>query len=115
MECCPRPRQAISLARPLPRGERPRWAVFPPYDSGRSSQGGPFSETTLVRNSRLNVTVEWKFKAHVAEGARSFRFHPSQTVKDEPDGSVTVTFSASGLTEMVWHLFTWGDVVEIVK
>lgn len=59
--------------------------------------------------------VEWRFKPQVAEDARSFRFHPQQVLTDNPDGSVSVTFTASGLTEMVWHLFTWGDTVEVVR
>jgi predicted DNA-binding transcriptional regulator YafY len=51
----------------------------------------------------------------VAEDARRFRFHPDQILVDQPDGSVSVAFSASELTEMAWHLFTWGDSVEIVR
>jgi predicted DNA-binding transcriptional regulator YafY len=58
--------------------------------------------------------VEWRFKPDAAADARRFRFHASQTVTDLEDGSVLVRFSASGLKEMAWHLFTWGDSVEIV-
>lgn len=59
--------------------------------------------------------VEWRFKPEVAEDARHFQFHPKQISRDLPDGSLLVSFSASGLTEMVWHLFTWGDTVEIIR
>jgi predicted DNA-binding transcriptional regulator YafY len=59
--------------------------------------------------------VEWRFKPQAADDARRFRFHPDQVLVDQPDGSVIVTFSASGLTEMAWHLFTWGDSVEIIS
>jgi predicted DNA-binding transcriptional regulator YafY len=59
--------------------------------------------------------IEWRFKPEVALDARQFRFHPNQVLTDQPDGSVVVTFRASGLTEMVWHLFTWGAGVEIVR
>jgi predicted DNA-binding transcriptional regulator YafY len=59
--------------------------------------------------------VEWRFSAAVASDARNFQVHPSQTVRDEPDGSVTVAFRASGLTEMAWHLFRWGSNVTVVK
>lgn len=58
--------------------------------------------------------VEWRFRPPEAD-ARRFRFHPAQTVTEEPDGSVLVHFTASGLTEMAWHLFRWGEAVEIVK
>jgi predicted DNA-binding transcriptional regulator YafY len=59
--------------------------------------------------------VEWRFKPEVAEDARRFRFHPTQALEDQPDGSVVVKFTASGLTEMAWHLFTWGDGVDIIR
>jgi predicted DNA-binding transcriptional regulator YafY len=50
-----------------------------------------------------------------AEDALRWRFHPNQTVTQESDGSVTVAFRASGMLELSWHLFTWGDAVEIVS
>ena len=31
------------------------------------------------------------------------------------DGTVIVRFRASGMKELAWHLFTWGDAVEIVS
>ena len=49
-----------------------------------------------------------------AEDALGWRFHPTQTTEQQPDGSVIVTFQASGLRELAWHLFTWGDQVEIL-
>lgn len=58
--------------------------------------------------------VLWRFSPAVAADARSFGFHPQQEVTTGDDGSVTVAFRASGLTEMAWHLFTWGEHVEIL-
>ncbi len=49
-----------------------------------------------------------------AEEALSWQFHPTQQVDLQPDGSVRVTFRASGMRELAWHLFTWRDQVEIV-
>lgn len=49
-----------------------------------------------------------------ATEARGWRWHPTQTVEDQADGGVTVRFRASGMRELAWHLFTWGDQVEIV-
>lgn len=49
-----------------------------------------------------------------AEEALSWQFHPTQTVEQQPDGSVRVTFRASGMRELAWHLFTWRDQVEIL-
>jgi predicted DNA-binding transcriptional regulator YafY len=48
------------------------------------------------------------------DDALGWRFHPSQIVEPQTDGSVIVRFSASGMRELAWHLFTWGDKVEIV-
>jgi predicted DNA-binding transcriptional regulator YafY len=50
-----------------------------------------------------------------AEDALRWRFHPNQTVTQEPDGSVLVTFRVSGMRELCWHLFTWGDAVEVLS
>ncbi|MBO9560238.1 MAG: YafY family transcriptional regulator [Caulobacter sp.] len=50
-----------------------------------------------------------------AEDALRWRFHPHQVVTQEEGGSVLVTFRASGLRELAWHLFTWGDAVEILS
>jgi predicted DNA-binding transcriptional regulator YafY len=35
-------------------------------------------------------------------------------VTDEPDGSLLVRFRASGHLEMAWHLYTWGDSVQVI-
>ncbi|WP_165837552.1 helix-turn-helix transcriptional regulator [Zavarzinia aquatilis] len=61
------------------------------------------------------VDVVWRFRGDAARDAAAFAFHPAQTVTTAPDGSVTVRFRAGGLLEMCWHLFTWGDSVEIVE
>ena len=49
-----------------------------------------------------------------AAEARAWRWHPTQTVEDQPDGGVVVRFRASGMRELAWHLFTWGEQVRIV-
>ena len=58
--------------------------------------------------------VIWRFAAEAAERAGEWRFHPSQTAELLPDGSLEVRFVASGWLEMAWHLFCWGDAVEVV-
>ena len=49
-----------------------------------------------------------------ADDALGWRFHPTQTTEPQTDGSVMVRFQASGMRELAWHLFTWGDKVEIL-
>jgi predicted DNA-binding transcriptional regulator YafY len=49
------------------------------------------------------------------EDALRWRFHARQSIDPQEDGSVLVRFRASGMRELAWHLFTWGDKVEIVE
>ncbi|MCC6932829.1 MAG: WYL domain-containing protein [Deltaproteobacteria bacterium] len=58
--------------------------------------------------------VIWKFSKKVAADALEFKFHPTQTVEKQKDGTVIVAFTACGLLEMVWHLITWGSEVKII-
>ena len=59
--------------------------------------------------------IAWRFTPETATDARLYLFHPTQVMTDEPDGSLTVSFRAGGLREMCWHLFRWGDQVEIIS
>jgi predicted DNA-binding transcriptional regulator YafY len=58
--------------------------------------------------------VIWKFNPEAADHARCFVFHPAQVLEDHPDGSLIVRFRASGHLEMCWHLYMWGDKVEVL-
>jgi len=58
--------------------------------------------------------VVWRFTPEAAGIARHFVFHPSQKIREESDGSLTVCFFASGYLEMAWHLYQWGDQVEVI-
>jgi predicted DNA-binding transcriptional regulator YafY len=51
---------------------------------------------------------------HGAQEAMCWRFHANQRVRALPDGCVEVRFRASGMLELSWHLFTWGDKVQIL-
>lgn len=61
------------------------------------------------------IKVELLFTPDVAEDVLNYNFHPTQKVKQNDDGSVTVKFKASGELEILWHLFRWGDTVQIVS
>ncbi len=50
-----------------------------------------------------------------AHEALAWRFHSRQVVTLEADGSARVAFRAGGMLELAWHLFTWGDAVEILS
>ncbi|WP_404413807.1 helix-turn-helix transcriptional regulator [Brevundimonas vesicularis] len=49
-----------------------------------------------------------------AAEAKGWRWHPTQSFEDQPDGGVIVRFRASGMRELAWHLFTWGEQVQIL-
>ena len=57
--------------------------------------------------------VVLEFTPEAAAGALRWRFHAGQQVEARPDGSVIVRFRASGMRELAWHLFTWGDGVRV--
>ena len=59
-------------------------------------------------------SVIWRFAPSAAAAAREFAFHPNQVVTEEPDGALRVEFTASGWVEMAWHLYQWGDSVEVI-
>ncbi|MBC7166108.1 WYL domain-containing protein [Phenylobacterium sp.] len=61
-----------------------------------------------VEDVRLHVLPQG------ADEALGWRFHSTQTTEIQPDGSVMVAFRASGMRELAWHLFSWGDKVRIV-
>ena len=58
--------------------------------------------------------VVWRFAPEAADHAAGFRFHPTQEMEPQPDGSLILRFSASGWLEMAWHLYQWGDKVEVL-
>ena len=61
------------------------------------------------------VEVVLRFDALVARDASAFLFHPDQSIEENADGSLTVRFTAGGVDEMCWHLFTWGESVTVER
>ncbi|MFT7058259.1 MAG: putative DNA-binding transcriptional regulator YafY [Pseudorhodobacter sp.] len=59
--------------------------------------------------------VVWRFSPAAAITAREFMFHTDQIMTDDADGGLIVTFLASGWIEMAWHLYQWGNTVEVIE
>jgi len=59
--------------------------------------------------------IVWRFNPAAAATAREYEFHPKQEMVAQEDGGLIVTFEASGLVEMAWHLYKWGDAVEVIE
>jgi predicted DNA-binding transcriptional regulator YafY len=93
-------------------------------------QGVAVSETPAVRDPAFSLQdyadesfgiyqddtqdVVLRIAPQSAEGALRWRFHSDQTLEQQPDGAVIVRFRASGMRELAWHLFTWGDQVQVL-
>ena len=60
------------------------------------------------------LDVKLSFSPELAEEASQYNFHPTQKIKKEKDGSLTVTFKASGNKEIMWHVFKWGAGCKII-
>ena len=58
--------------------------------------------------------VKLKFIPESVEDVMNYNFHPTQKIKLQDDGSVIVTFKASGDKHIMWNLFKWGNAVEIL-
>lgn len=58
--------------------------------------------------------VIWRFAPEAADRAMSWKFHPAQQTRLLNDGRLEVQFRAVGWLEMAWHLYQWGDSVEVV-
>jgi len=61
------------------------------------------------------INVVWRFTTDAAVDAADFVFHPSQVLEPQDDGSLIVRFTAAGELEMAWHLYCWGDKVEVLE
>jgi predicted DNA-binding transcriptional regulator YafY len=61
------------------------------------------------------IDVVLRIRPEGAADALVWRFHPTQVVEQVADGAVIVRFSASGALELAWHLFTWGDRIEVLQ
>ena len=57
----------------------------------------------------------WRFVPEAATDAEEFIFHPTQAAERQTDGSLLVTFTAASDLEMAWHLYSWGDKVEVLE
>jgi predicted DNA-binding transcriptional regulator YafY len=69
----------------------------------------------VYQNPKQYDEVIWRFAPHAAARAAEFCFHPKQTAETQEDGSLIVRFHAAGWLEMAWHLYQWGDAVEVIE
>ena len=61
------------------------------------------------------MDVILRFRADQAPYVRERMWHPSQTLKDLPDGGVQLEFRAGGPFEIRRWILGWGDAVEVIS
>jgi predicted DNA-binding transcriptional regulator YafY len=76
---------------------------------------GDYAERSFGLYQEEPFDVVWRFTADAADNARDFVFHPKQEMEEGEDGSLIVRFRAGGDLEMAWHLYCWGDQVEVLE
>lgn len=86
-----------------------------PFVRDRAFSLKDFAERSFGVFQEEQVDVVWRFAATAAAAAEEFLFHPSQKMSRRSDGSLEVRFRAGGLLEMAWHLYCWGDQVEVLE
>lgn len=61
------------------------------------------------------MKVKLLFSPKIKDEISNYNLHPSQQIKNNPDGSTTISFEASGEKEICWYLFRWGEDVKILE
>lgn len=61
------------------------------------------------------MQIKLLFSKEVKEAIKDYNLHPTQKLKQNTDGTTTVTFEAGGRYEICWHLFRWGKNVKIIE
>jgi predicted DNA-binding transcriptional regulator YafY len=60
-------------------------------------------------------TVKVRFGAEISHLIRERTWHPSQKLKEEDDGSLTLTFAASGEKEILAWLYSYLPHVQVLE
>ena len=75
---------------------------------------GMFERAWDIIADQEPVAVVLRFSAAVASRVREARWHPTEHVAEEPDGSLTWTATVAGPIEIRLWILSWGDSVEVV-
>ena len=61
------------------------------------------------------MDIKLLFSKEVGTDVIEYNFHSTQKIKQNKDGTVTVTMHTGGKKEICWHLFKWGKNVKILE
>jgi len=86
---------------------------FPPPEAGVIE--GMFGLAWDIIADQEPVEVVLRFSPAVATRVREARWHPSQVVAEEPDGSLSWRATVAGTIEIRLWILQWGDDVEVLE
>jgi predicted DNA-binding transcriptional regulator YafY len=84
------------------------------FDPPDAEIDGMFERAWDIIADQEPVDVVLRFAAKVASRVREARWHPSETVAEEADGSLTWRATVAGPIEIRLWILSWGDDVEVV-
>jgi predicted DNA-binding transcriptional regulator YafY len=67
----------------------------------------------VVWEKPLNVTI--RFSADQAPYVRERTWHPTQRIRELPDGRIDLSFRAGGVFEIARWVLGWGDAAEVLR
>lgn len=96
--------------------ERMRDVALTPdgFDAPGAEIDGMFERAWDIIADQEPVGVVLRFAAKVASRVREARWHPSETVAEEADGSLTWRATVAGPIEIRLWILSWGDDVEVL-
>ncbi len=84
------------------------------FDKGSFNLQEYLNQSFGVYHGKI-LNVKLSFSNELAQEAEQYNFHPTQKIIKEKDGTLTVTFKASGDKEIMWHIFKWGKGCKIIS
>lgn len=82
-------------------------------DSGFDAERYRRESFGVIWEKPMNVTV--RFSAEQAPYVRERVWHPSQSIRELPDGRIDLSFQAGGAFEITRWVLGWGDAAEVVR
>jgi predicted DNA-binding transcriptional regulator YafY len=102
--------RTFSLARMVTaRKGRERFALPAPFDFRRL-----FGSHFGIHWGEGEAEVRIRFAAHAAAYVRERLWHPSQTILEQPDGSLILTMTVNHLLELKRWILSWGDAAQVL-
>lgn len=85
------------------------------FDKDENFSLQKYSENSfgIYQETPLDIVLE--FNAEVKDDVLNYHFHPTQKIKELPNGNIQVKFTSGGTHAICQELFKWGTDVKIKK